>query len=122
MNTIYGVERLQVRKERYETIAGDIEEDVDVCVVGSGAGGAVMAKKMCEYGRSVVVLEKGGYFDGEDMNQRDEDMIPLLWKNAGANFNDDLSVAIGQGECLGGWTVINDAVCFPIPEITRQQW
>jgi choline dehydrogenase-like flavoprotein len=122
MNAIYGLERLRIRKERYETVGGDVEEDVDVCVVGSGAGGAVMARKMCEYGRSVVVLEKGGYYDGEDMNQRDEDMIPLLWKNAGANFNDDLSVAIGQGECLGGSTVINDAVCFPIPEITRRQW
>ncbi len=122
MNTIYGVEGLRVRKENYDTIHGDIEEDVDVCVIGSGAGGAVFAKKMCDYGRSVVVLEKGGYYDGEDMNQRDEDMIPLLWKNAGANFNDDLTVAIGQGECLGGSTVINDAVCFPIPQVTRRQW
>ena len=122
MNSIYGVQDLPGRKERYGVVRGDVDEDVDVCVIGSGAGGAVVAKKMCDYGRSVVVLEKGGYYDGEDMNQRDEDMIPLLWKNAGANFNDDLSVAIGQGECLGGSTVINDAVCFPIPPIVRRQW
>src|SRR6267143_3220412 len=122
MNTIYGIEDLRLRKEKYAIIKGDVEEDADVCVIGSGAGGAVLAKKMCDFGRSVVVLEKGGYYDGEDMNQRDEDMIPLLWKNAGANFNDDLTIAIGQGECLGGSTVINDAVCFPIPQVTRRQW
>lgn len=102
---------------------GDVyEDDIDVCVIGSGAGGAVVAKKLCDLGLSVVMLEKGGYYEGEDMNQRDKDMIPLLWKNSGANFNDDLSVAIGQGQCLGGSTVINDAVCFPIPPVTRRQW
>jgi choline dehydrogenase-like flavoprotein len=70
----------------------------------------------------VVLLEKGGYYEGEDMNQRDEDMIPLLWKNSGANFTYDLRVTIAQGSCLGGSTVINDAVCFPIPQVTSRQW
>jgi hypothetical protein len=70
----------------------------------------------------VVLLERGGYFEGEDMNQRDEDMLPLLWKKGGANFSDDLRTAIAQGSCLGGSTVINDAVCFPIPDLIKRQW
>ena len=61
--------------------------------------------------RSVVLLEKGGYYDSEDMNQREVDMLPLLWKNGGANFTDNLRVVIVKGQCLGGSTVINDAVC-----------
>lgn len=122
MSGIYGVERFTSRREKYQPVDRDVVEEADVCIVGSGAAGAVLAKKFGDAGRSVVLLEKGGYYEGEDMNQRDEDMIPLLWKNAGAQLNDTLNVAIGQGSCLGGSTVINDAVCFPIPPVTKRQW
>ena len=56
------------------------------------------------------------------MNQRELDMMPLLWKNAGFNFADNLRVAIAQGCCLGGSTIINDAVCFDIPQKVREEW
>ncbi|HPR65557.1 MAG TPA: GMC family oxidoreductase [Methanothrix sp.] len=122
MSGIYGVEDLDIREERYQTVDGDVLEEADVCIIGSGAAGSVLAKKLAEAGRSVVLLERGGYFEGEDMNQRDEDMLPLLWKNSGANFSDDLRTAIAQGSCLGGSTVINDAVCFPIPDLVKREW
>lgn len=122
MNAIYGLDRLRSRKEHYLTVEGDVLEHCDICVIGSGAAGAVLAKKLCDFSKSVVLLERGGYFEGEDMNQRDEDMIPLLWKNCAANFTSDLRIAISQGSCLGGSTVINDAVCFPLPDIVRRQW
>ena len=122
MSGIYGVEDLRGRKERYTKIDGDILEEADVCIIGSGAAGSVLANKLSLAGRSVVLIERGGYFEGEDMNQRDEDMLALLWKNCGANFTDDLKIAIAQGSCLGGSTVINDAVCFPIPAPVRRQW
>jgi choline dehydrogenase-like flavoprotein len=122
MNAIYGIDRLPPRKERYLTVKGDVLEYCDICIIGSGAAGAVLAKKFCDSGKSVILLERGGYFEGEDMNQRDEDMIPLLWKNCAANFTSDLRIAVSQGSCLGGSTVINDAVCFKLPDIVRRQW
>lgn len=122
MSGIYGVEDLKKREASYQTVDGDVLEEADVCIIGSGAAGSVLAKKLTEAGRSVVLLERGGYFEGEDMNQRDEDMLPLLWKNSGANFSDDLRTAIAQGSCLGGSTVINDAVCFPIPDLVKREW
>jgi len=91
-------------------------------VIGSGAAGAILGAKLAESGKSVVVLERGGYYDGESMNQREADMIPLLWKNSGANFTSNLRIAIAQGSCLGGSTVINDAVCFRVPDIVINQW
>lgn len=99
-----------------------MRERCDICVIGSGAAGAILAKKLSDSGRSVIILERGGYLEGEDMNQRDEDMIPLLWKNCAANFTSDLRIAISQGTCLGGSTVINDAVCFPLPDVVRREW
>ena len=36
-------------------------EDVDFVIIGSGAGGAVMAKQLALAGFSVVVMEQGGW-------------------------------------------------------------
>jgi choline dehydrogenase-like flavoprotein len=121
-NCVYGIEPFEHRLENYKVINSDVLCDVDVCIIGSGAAGAILGTKLAESGKSVVVLEKGGYYDGESMNQREADMIPLLWKNAGANFTSNLRIAIAQGCCLGGSTVINDAVCFRIPLTVIKQW
>jgi choline dehydrogenase-like flavoprotein len=34
-------------------------EIFDVCIIGSGAAGGVMAKELCEGGAKVVMLEAG---------------------------------------------------------------
>jgi choline dehydrogenase-like flavoprotein len=127
--TIYGLENIENRKEKYSVVTHDIVVDADICVIGSGAAGAILAERLANGGvdgsnnpRSVVMLERGGYYDAEDRNQREVDMIPLLWKNGGANFTDNLRIVIAQGQCLGGSTVINDAVCFKTPQIVREQW
>ena len=122
MNCIYGTESFEKRAERYQAVTRDVVHNADACVIGSGAAGAVLAAKLAEAGKSVVLLERGGYYDGESMNQRERDMIPLLWKNGGANFTSSLRIAVAQGSCLGGSTVINDAVCFRIPDLVIGQW
>src|SRR5438093_1857222 len=121
-NCVYGTEIFEKRKESYKIINSDLVCNVDVCVIGSGAAGAILGAKLAQSGKSVVLLERGPYYDGESMNQREADMIPILWKNAGANFTSNLRVAIAQGSCLGGSTVINDAVCFRIPDMVIKQW
>jgi choline dehydrogenase-like flavoprotein len=122
MGVIYGIEKLVQRNERYELVRNYIVETADVCIIGSGAAGAVLAKELVESGRRVILLERGGYHEGKDMNQRDADMIPLLWKNSGFNFDDTLRIAIAQGCCLGGSTIINDAVCFGTPIRVKEEW
>ena len=121
-NCIYGTEIFEKRRECYKIINTDVTCNVDACVIGSGAAGAILGAKLAQSGKSVVVLERGPYYDGESMNQREADMIPLLWKNAGANFTSNLRIAVAQGSCLGGSTVINDAVCFRIPNLVIEQW
>jgi choline dehydrogenase-like flavoprotein len=122
MGIIYGIENLVQRNEKYEVVRKDIVERADVCIIGSGAAGAVLAKELVETGKRVILLERGGYHEGKDMNQRDADMIPLLWKNSGFNFDDTLRIAIAQGCCLGGSTIINDAVCFGTPSRVKEEW
>ena len=129
---IFGLENIpkRIRKNHlmpYQVLTHDIVENVDVCIIGSGAAGAILANKIVNgiegfEGKNVVLLEKGGYYDPEDFNQRETSMMGLLWKNAGLQFNKDLSLLIAQGECVGGSTMINDAVCFDTPPVVREQW
>jgi NADPH-dependent 2,4-dienoyl-CoA reductase/sulfur reductase-like enzyme len=74
--TIYGLENIEKRREKYSLIGHDIVVDTDVCVIGSGEAGAILGEELANGGsdgpdnsRSVVILEKGGYYDAEDMNQ-----------------------------------------------------
>jgi len=41
----------------------------DVCIVGSGAGGAPVAYELSRAGFNVVVLEKGKYYNEEDFSK-----------------------------------------------------
>ena len=45
------------------------ELEVDVCIIGSGAGGAIAAAKLAELGLHVVVLEDGPAAKEQDFNQ-----------------------------------------------------
>ena len=45
--------------------------DCDVCIIGSGAGGATVAARLCEAGKDVVLLEAGHYDTQADFNMEE---------------------------------------------------
>lgn len=45
------------------------DEEYDVCIVGSGAGGGPIAYELSKAGYKTVVLEKGGWFDEQDFKK-----------------------------------------------------
>ncbi len=104
----------------------DIESDLElrsqVCVIGSGAGGAVVGKELAEAGLDVVVLEQGGYYTKEDFTQREEEMMPLLFEEMGQRATEDQSVVILQGKNVGGSTVHNLCYCFRTPPPIVEKW
>jgi choline dehydrogenase-like flavoprotein len=101
---------------------GDLALSADVCVVGSGAGGAVVAALLAEAGRSVVVLEKGPYWTNADFTQREDEMLPRLFEEAGMRQTEGGGCSILQGRAVGGSTVHNLCYAFRTPEPILRVW
>ena len=94
----------------------------DVVVVGSGAGGAVVAAELSAAGKDVIVLEKGGYRNEADFTHLEGDALETMYDAGGLLATSDLSLVVLQGATLGGGTVINYTTSFPTPESVRRQW
>ena len=101
---------------------GDVAERADVCVIGSGAGGAVAAAELAAAGLSVVVLEQGHYWTAADFSQREDEMLPRLFEEAGMRQTTDGAVTILQGRTVGGSTVHNLCYCFRTPDPILRLW
>ena len=93
-------------------------EHVQVCVIGSGAGGGVAAYEAARRGLSTLVLERGPRVRPSDMSHDELRMIPRLYKDGGLQMNASLSMFILQGSCVGGSTVLSNMVMLrPDPEV-----
>jgi choline dehydrogenase-like flavoprotein len=94
----------------------------DVVVVGSGAGGSVIAAELQRSGRSVMVLELGGYRNEADFKQLEVPGMFELYLGGGMLSSEDGSIAILAGSTLGGGTVVNYMNCLRTPEPVRREW
>jgi choline dehydrogenase-like flavoprotein len=103
-------------------ITRDLELRADVCVIGSGAGGAVTAAVLAESGLDVVVVEEGGYHDAREFTMREVDVSPKLYQEALQRTTQDLGIAVLQGRAVGGSTVVNWTTSFRTPEPVLSHW
>jgi choline dehydrogenase-like flavoprotein len=101
---------------------GDTTLEADVCVVGSGAGGGVMAGTLAQKGLKVVVLEAGGYFDEPDFTQLELLAYQNLYWRGGPNPTADMNISLQAGFCLGGGTVVNWTNSLRTTPWVREQW
>jgi len=97
-------------------------ERVDVCVIGSGAGGSVVAFEAARRGLSTLILERGPYVRGADMKQDEYEMIPRLYKDGALQFNTSMDLFILQDSCVGGSTVLSNGVLLRPDEAVFRSW
>lgn len=97
--------------ERREPYEGD--DEADVVVVGSGAGGGLIAAELGRAGLDVLVLEAGELRGAADhtrfelrANRR------LWWPTRFVQVAGDDPLALLSGRCVGGTTVINTKVAM----------
>ena len=94
----------------------------DILIIGSGAAGAVLAATLSEStDLKIVMAEKGGYYTKSFFNQREWDMR-VLYSDEGARSNDNGSIPVRGGECVGGGTTVNIALCFDPMQSVWENW
>jgi choline dehydrogenase-like flavoprotein len=103
-------------------ITGDTTMEADAVVIGSGAGGGVVAGELAKAGKSVIILEKGGYNSEPDFTWQEAQATPELYLKRGTLTTKDLGVIILAGSTLGGGTVVNWTTSFRTPEDVLAEW
>lgn len=96
--------------------------DTDVCVIGSGAAGGVLAYQLAKTGAQVVVLERGQYVEPRQFCEDEVEMIGKLYSDGVFQQTRDYRFTVLQGSCVGGSTVVNNAVCFRTPPRVLDTW
>ncbi len=92
------------------------KDSVDVCIIGSGAGGAPLALELGRAGFKVVLLEKGAWYQQTDfvhdeiLNSRRNFFMPLPWDEphlwrTGSDQPFTRSNEAWTANCVGGGTV-----------------
>ena len=105
----------------------DVPDEVDYLIVGSGAGGAVMAYRLASApgidASRILLVERGArYSPLQDFNDNEMQMITKLYKEGGLQQTKNFNMIVLQGECVGGTTVVNNAVCFEMQADAREEW
>ena len=94
----------------------------DVCIVGSGPGGAMVAARLSRAGAKVVVLEEGGYHTKEEFDMQESTAYPRLYQDRGNRASADLSIQVLQGRAVGGGTVVNWTTSYRTPDHVLDHW
>ncbi len=104
------------------TISEDTTLEADAVVIGSGAGGGVVAGELASAGKSVIVLEKGGYNNEANFTLQEAQATPELYLKRGTLTTKDLGVIILAGSTLGGGTTINWMTSLRTPPEILEEW
>jgi choline dehydrogenase-like flavoprotein len=108
---------------RGEDITGERTIRVDACVIGTGAGGAPVAKELAEGGMTVAMLEEGDRFTTDDFTARPREMMARLYRDAGNTVTiGNAPIVLPLGKSVGGSTLINSGTCFRTPPVVLESW
>src|SRR5256714_1264898 len=83
-------------------MGADSKIECDVCVVGSGAAGGVVAAELATRGKNVIVVDAGGRRSGDDFDQHELTGMPRLFRERGLSGTRDLRMSLLAGAASGG--------------------
>ncbi|MEZ4401954.1 MAG: GMC family oxidoreductase [Kofleriaceae bacterium] len=102
---------------------GDLALEVEVVVIGTGAGGAVVARELAEAGAAVVMLEEGRYVERHEFTGRPFEMQQKLYRAGGSTLSvGNVAIPIPLGMSVGGTTTVNSGTCYRVPDHVLGHW
>lgn len=115
---------LKERVLEFDRVSGDLDETVDACVIGTGCGGAVIARELSRAGKRVLLLERGGFFlmDRGDFDQREDDMLAKIDGGRGLDASKSGHLALTYGHNVGGASVHYWADTWRTPQDRCELW
>ena len=96
--------------------------ETDLAVIGSGAGGAVIAATAAKAGHKVLVLEAGSLRTPETFDQREVTGTNEMFERHGLMTSKDYAFGILHGRTAGGGTTINWMTCLRPPRFVLEEW
>ena len=113
------LQKIQSGKEIHE----NIELEAEVVVVGTGAGGAVVASELAERGNAVLMIEEGDLQRRSAFTGRPLEMQRLMYRARGLTATvGNTSIIVPVGRVVGGTTLINSGTCFRTPSRELRRW
>ncbi|NNG15029.1 MAG: FAD-binding protein, partial [Gemmatimonadales bacterium] len=104
-------------------VPGDVVDDsYDVCIIGTGAGGATAAYALAAGGMKVLMIERGQYIESRHFTEDELHQITSLYDRGMLQVAEDFKFSVLQGNCVGGSTTVNNAICFDPPRAKLQAW
>ncbi len=118
-------ERMRWREQIVDaaTLSDGDTVECDVVVVGTGAGGAPVARALAHKGHAVLMVEEGPHFTRSDFNGRAFEMMRRLYRDGATTHalgNTYIPLPVGMG--VGGTTLVNSGTCLRAPESTLREW
>ena len=110
-----------LRVERGPELREEVVE-ADVAIVGSGAAAGVIAHRLVADGNRVVMVERGRHEDPADFTEDEAEMLARLYRDGAVQLARDFRLQVLQGMCVGGTTVINNAVSIRTPPEVLADW
>ncbi|KAG9284692.1 hypothetical protein G9A89_002923 [Geosiphon pyriformis] len=99
----------------------EAELQFDVIVIGSGAGGSVVAAELSKTGQKVLVIEKGKYYHQSELSLDQQDSQKLFEGNGGL-LSEDGSLNVAAGSTFGGGTTVNWSGSLRPQHFIREEW
>ncbi|KAF8033450.1 hypothetical protein BT93_D2150 [Corymbia citriodora subsp. variegata] len=94
----------------------------DAVVIGSGAGGGVVAGVLAKAGYKVLVLEKGSYSARSNLSLLEGPTMDQMYLSSGLVATDDMSTLVLAGSTVGGGSTINWSASIRTPQHVMNEW
>jgi choline dehydrogenase-like flavoprotein len=100
----------------------DRSRSYDVIIVGSGTSGGFVAESLVDAGMDCLMLEAGELFDRETYPEDDLDSVTRLYWSGGAEFNEEYSIGLLRPKCVGGGSIVNQALMNRFDDEAFDAW
>lgn len=105
------------------TLEEDEELEVDVVIVGTGAGGAPIANALASRGHAVLMVEEGAHHTRESFDGNGLRAQRRMFRQGGLTVTmGNTIIPLPTGQTVGGTTTINSGTCYRLPERVHRRW